>query len=443
MIHAELRDQSDEATGRAVALCARPLLAYLAVGVVLWCAVGWSAAHFHRVGLHEQPVETPGGALVEGWIRWDAFWYRSIAEEGYLYFPDVQSSVAFFPAYPLTMRLLGPVTPSPFVAGILVTIVSGASGAVLFWCWARRRMMSAAASSALAALLVYPFGWYLYGAIYADALFLAVTIGAFVALEKDRYWLAGVLGLVASAARPPGIAVAICLVLRLLERRNEVRELVAEAEQVTRLASQCAAGGSAVLTDAPPRRVGARGFRAFIAQIRTRFSPRALRWSDAPIALAFAGFGSYCTYLWLAFGNPFLFAQIQGVKGWDQPADPHTWFKVAVLNKLTTDPFSDASLLMLTQAMLTLTFLALVPKVARRFGWAYGVLTLMVVALPAVGSKDFIGLGRYLLAAFPVFALTGEWLSQRSPWLRRSLLAVCFVLLVWLASLFGRGYYLS
>jgi len=131
---------------------------------------------------------------------------------------------------------------------------------------------------------------------------------------------------------------------------------------------------------------------------------------------------------------------------------PATWashlaqgaaFKVAVWDKLSTDPFSDAGLMMISQGALTIAFLVLVPKVARRFGWAYGAFTLMAVAVPAVGSKDFVGLGRYLVAAFPVFALVGEWLSRRSPWVRRAILAACFVSLVYLSSLFGRGYYLS
>ncbi len=438
MIQAELRERDEESTGTGPRRL-RPLLAYLAVGVVVWAAVNLSAAHLSRVGLHEQPTETPGGALVEGWVRWDAFWYRSIAEEGYVYFPGVQSSVAFFPAYPLAMRALGPLAPSPFVAGILVTVVSGAAVSVLFWRWARSQMSPHAAATALALVLLYPFGWYLYGAIYADALFLAVAIGAFIAVERDRYWLAGLLGLVASAGRPPGLAVAICLVLRLIERRNQARAVVAEAELVTRLASQHAG----VLIDDPPPPAVAAGVRGFHRQLWLRFSPRELRRSDAPLALAFGGFAAFCTYLWLSFGHPFLFAEIQGVKGWDQPAGPRTWFKLAVWDKLTTDPVSDAGLMMIIQGTLTVLFLLAVPFVARRFGWAYGAFTLMVVAMPALGSKDFVGLGRYLVAAFPVFALAGEWLSERSPWVRRPVLAACFVGLVYLSSLFGRGYYLS
>ncbi len=41
-----------------------------------------------------------------GWVRWDAGWYRQIAAEGYTYTPGQQSTVAYFPGYPLAVRVL-------------------------------------------------------------------------------------------------------------------------------------------------------------------------------------------------------------------------------------------------------------------------------------------------------------------------------------------------
>src|SRR5688572_7120575 len=43
-----------------------------------------------------------GPRWLEAWARYDAGWYRYIAEHGYYYEGDrAQSSVPFFPAYPL------------------------------------------------------------------------------------------------------------------------------------------------------------------------------------------------------------------------------------------------------------------------------------------------------------------------------------------------------
>lgn len=41
---------------------------------------------------------------------WDGVWYARIAEDGYSYDPNASSSVAFFPAYPLTARLVRSMT---------------------------------------------------------------------------------------------------------------------------------------------------------------------------------------------------------------------------------------------------------------------------------------------------------------------------------------------
>ena len=43
---------------------------------------------------------------LDDWARWDGRWYVEIAEHGYTYDPNAQSSVAFFPLYPALMRLL-------------------------------------------------------------------------------------------------------------------------------------------------------------------------------------------------------------------------------------------------------------------------------------------------------------------------------------------------
>jgi branched-chain amino acid transport system permease protein len=82
------------------------------------------------------------------------------------------------------------------------------------------------------------------------------------------------------------------------------------------------------------------------------------------------------------------------------------------------------------------------PRIARRFGWTYAVFTAGVLLLPIIGTKDFMGTGRYLLVAFPVFALVGEWLADR-PRLRPAVLVVSGSTLLFLTTLFARGHYLA
>jgi len=92
--------------------------------------------------------------------------------------------------------------------------------------------------------------------------------------------------------------------------------------------------------------------------------------------------------------------------------------------------------------VLTLGAACLIPRVFRRFGLGYGIFTLLLIGLSAVSTKNFFGMARYLLAAFPCFAVLGEMLVDR-PALRRWALPVSGVGLVALTATFGTGYYLS
>ena len=68
------------------------------------------------VGLANAFVPVNAGACVaceptpidelNDWARWDSRWYVEIAQHGYSYHPNEQSSVAFFPLYSVLMRLL-------------------------------------------------------------------------------------------------------------------------------------------------------------------------------------------------------------------------------------------------------------------------------------------------------------------------------------------------
>ena len=82
------------------------------------------------------------------------------------------------------------------------------------------------------------------------------------------------------------------------------------------------------------------------------------------------------------------------------------------------------------------------PFVARRLGAAYGAYTFLAVALPTLATKDFQGMGRYMLGAFPLFALAGIALAQK-PRLRAPVLATAGALLVFAAFGFARHWYLT
>jgi hypothetical protein len=378
------------------------LAGVVAVAAVVWLVVWVSAVQLPRANeLFPRPDTVPGGMGFEGWVRWDAYWYRSIVADGYVYFPGVQSSVAFFPAYPLVLGALQGLFPSVFVTGSVVTLVSGVAALVVFRRWAGLFVGRPGATVALALLALFPYAYYLYGAVYADALFLLAAIGAFYALERDRVASAALLAAVASGCRPTGVIVALALVLRALELRN-----------------------------------------AGATRWRDRLDPRGLRPRDGLLVAGFAGLAAWMAYLWARFGDPLAFSTVQGAKGWDQPSGPGTWFKVGFVKNVFTNLGSSYTLSTLLSAALAVVVLGLSVVVWRRMGWSYGLYCLGLVAMVVIGSKDFMGTGRYLLGAFPAFAAAGGVLGER-PRLRWAVPVASGLALVVLASAFARGTYLS
>ena len=386
-----------------------PVALFVAVSAVLVLVVWLSGVHLPRApGAGLPNPDIPGGAWLEGWVRWDAGWYLAIANDGYFYLPGTQSSVAFFPAYPLLLRAVDWVVGDPFLAGMLVTWTCGLGAALLYWRWCRRRMAPAAATTALALLMVFPYAWFFHFSIYADALFIVAVLGSFTLLDGDHPWLAGLVGVLATAARPVGLAVAVGLVVRALERRGALR----------------LPGGALARVRLP------------LALRRDR-----LRGADAGVLVSLGGLGAYCAYLGVRFGDPLAFAAVQGAPGWEQEAGPRTWLKISFLGELVHgDRFVTTRLVI--QALLTVGALVLVPLVVRRFGWGYAAYSLAIVALPAISTKDFQGMGRYLLAAFPLFAVAGDLLQGR-PRLRLWVMAASASALVLATSLSARGYYLT
>jgi Gpi18-like mannosyltransferase len=328
-----------------------------------------------------------------GWVAFDSSWYKRIAEQGYHYTPGTQSPVAFFPLYPLAIWAVMKLGLSVYGAGILITLLCGPMAVVLFTVWARTRVDERTALQAGLLLALYPFSFYLYGVMYSDALFLLLLVSAFLLLEKGQLLPAVLLGAIATAARPVAPAVVLGLLVRRLEWKRE------------------------------------RGERWNV-------------WDFLPV-LSGLGFGFYLLYLQQKFGAPFAFVETQGSPGWDQAPGWRTWLKLAWFQMVFFGG-NNAEVVTryVTHAVLTLGALALVWPTARRVGWGYAVFTLAIVGFPALGTKDFMGGGRYLISAFPVFLTVALLLTER-PRLRQGLMVASAVGLVFLSFGFGLEKYIS
>ncbi len=371
------------------------LLLFAVAAVGAWAAAWIAAANFPLRGPAAAWQAFPGLPWLDGWVRWDAMWYVNIAGDGYFLNPGQQSPVAYFPGYPLAIRAAAVVVRDRIVAGIAVTLACGLGSAILFRRWSAGRMDAPSSLVALGVLLAYPFSFFLYGAIYSDALFLLLSLGAFVLMERNRPIWAGLLAAGASGTRAVGLAVAVAIGVRAIERW----------------------GGSGV-------------------GVRERAT-----WLGAAL-LGSLGLVAYMIYLGVAFRDPLAFGHAMAAPGWDQPPGPATWFKLTFFQGVVHGPGVFIRLRLLVHAAVALGALSLAWPVWKRFGAAYGVYTLLVILVPAISTKDFVGLGRYAIVAFPCFALIGEFLASRSilrpAWIAASCLAMWAC-----AAAFAVGIYVS
>ncbi len=351
-----------------------------------------------------------------GWLQFDGPEYLEIARDGYRYVPGVRSNIVWFPLYPLTVRAVQVVVRNWLMTGIVVSAVCGVLAACLLWKWAGVQGMDGRTRrTAFAAAMLYPYAWYLYGVVHSDSMFLLLVLGCFLLVGSERYVLAGLVGALATATRPTGMAVLPAVVVMAWER----------------------AGFLAV---PPPPGAGGGRWSRLVQRWQLPVRLVRERWSAALLGpfLACGGLGLWMLYLGVRWGDPLAFKTNQTVY---HPGDLPL-LKLAYLVRLRD--FTDSPSYALTttfQLLMVVVVLLSVPAVGRRFGWGYGVFVAVLVAIPTVSTEDFMGTGRYLIAAFPVWAMWGERLARRERgW---AVVAASGVLMVLLSMGFARSWYLT
>src|SRR5262245_49687733 len=102
-------------------LVRRAAVAYVAIALLLTAV----AALAIRLPDAHPTLDFTGDEVVGGWCRFDCGWYVDIADHGYSYTEGEQSSVAFFPGYPLVARPLARALDDTPLALVVVTWIAG------------------------------------------------------------------------------------------------------------------------------------------------------------------------------------------------------------------------------------------------------------------------------------------------------------------------------
>jgi len=366
-----------------------------------------------------------GDVLAAPVARWDSAWYLVISHFGYR--PDLghvtAPRTAFFPLYPLGIKVLAWFGSPAIVAGVLISLLAFAAGLYGIHRLTTLELGAAggaagaqATNAARLAVLATAFApmAFFFSAVYSESLYLALSVGLFWSARKGRWLLTGLLGGLAAATRSAGIVLLVPALMIYLYGPREDR--------------------------------AADWLRAGRARLLPRYRPRPqMLW----LALLPAGVLVFSLGLVLAGGDALAPLRAQGVWGrhlagpgvavWDglraafegarqllsfQRA--HVYFPEA-----TGSPTVAAGHNLIQFAFLVAA-VPLLLGALRRLPAAYGVYVVAALALPLsepVAGQPLMSLPRFLVVLFPLSIAAGAWLAEH-PRARAPLLALSAALMV-------------
>lgn len=157
--------------------------------------------------------------------RLDCNWYRLIALDGYVATPrldSLQSSVAFFPAFPIVVRGLMLMTGLDFTAAALLLNAVYLMLFCMLVLASREQLLLRSDRDAAMFLLAFVLApWSIYNRVpYTEMQFNLAMLATYVAWRREHYVAAALCGIALSATRVTGVFLPIALLIELLVRER-------------------------------------------------------------------------------------------------------------------------------------------------------------------------------------------------------------------------------
>ena len=368
---------SGEARYRSVA---QVLLSVVASRLVLW-AVADYAYRKELPRLHPGALHEFGPRTLTALLRWDIWWYVSVADGGYRYDPHAASNIAFLPGYPAVIWLCSRLTGvSPTLAALVIANVTFVAGVVVLWSWVAERAGLAAAERATSWLLVYPFSFF-FDTGYAEGIYFLFCVLSLRAAERGHQGSAAVWTTFATLTRPMGVFLVPALAW------------------------------------------------APLLAWRTGRTPQRVAW--LPVVAPLAALAVLAAYLFIAHGTPFAMLNAQRA-GWGVG---HEW-SLFVLN---THAGLSRQMVDVFHVLVPIPLMWLSFRVFRKLGPVPGIYAVLTTALGILLGGDSVG--RESLAVVPVFAVLG--LSRLPPRITAIAQVCSFALLLVFTEAFVLGAFLG
>ncbi len=389
-------------------MLSKPLIIAISTRLYLFI-VAWLAVMYlpfrERVGFPSFRA-LPQYPFLDAWTRWDGGWYVSIATNGYQFSQNTQSNVAFFPLYPLTIRLFMSVFKNPFISGIIVSNLAFIIGIALFYKLLREYLLKDEGKTSWSILFLISFPYSLFfSAVYSESLFLMCVVLCFYFAERKNWFLSGISGMLACADRFVGVALFPAIIVKYWETYTK---------------SPCLTAPSLIK-----------------GRLKGGISPLC-------IGLIPLGLVGYMLFLYTKFGDPLAFAHTI-TAGWAGMKTLHPDvllpFKSFINTIINFNNLPDNKYHVLFQFPIFVFFLIILYFVYKYLGTAYALFSLIMLLIPASVSKDLIAMGRYMLVIFPVFVVIP--LVIKNNYIRFVLFAFSFFFLTLFTAMFSTWWWVG
>jgi hypothetical protein len=365
----------------------------------------------------------PRNLIADGLIRWDSGFYISIADHGYnsvynesipwdsnFYIPIPnhgynQLLVAFFPFYPLLIRLTAFITGNLVTSGIWVSNISFLIALFYLYALTKQELGDETAGRTIFFIAAAPSAFF-FSAVYAESTLLMFLVAAFYYARNKKWVLAGLAGALASATRLPGALVAVFIFMEAIWQQG-VRFV--------------------------PRPWSIRAqidvFKKDVVEL-----PNAWRGILASL-LSTLGLIAHMVYLKIMVGDPFAFLHA-GIRSISFDWFPKLINSTYNLYRWSGNIFSGdiAHIEVLLDTVFAIAFIPLVIFVLLKFRPSFGLFTLLSFLFPLI-SGTTASMQRYSLTFIPCYILLALW--GKRPWVERVIIGIFLPLQAYYLILFA------
>lgn len=161
------------------------------------------------------------GVFLNNLANWDGGHYNRIAKFGY----QEKFQYAFFPLYPMTIRLLSLITQNYLLSSVIISVISAFFSLQIMYKLISDDFSKNLAEGAVWQMLFFPTSFFLLTA-YSEGLFLLFAVSSFYFFKKKKFFVTALLIALASLTRVIGLAVMAAILIEIflsgINRKNWV-----------------------------------------------------------------------------------------------------------------------------------------------------------------------------------------------------------------------------